>query len=337
MSSVWSQCSVTDIEDSADSLVMKDRTIVTISTVHGTRDFHLGKWIRVGLKSTVALILAVLVVTTGLINYLTNEVDYFKYQEETLLTQSVSQQKALKQLELQKQDLEHDLVQSDGRLLSVSNRLSDLEVFLGVNRDETVDLESRLNVAALNSAVRVKLLQQLPNGSPVKGHKISSGFGVRTHPITGKKRKHRGIDFLVNTGTRIYATADGVIETVRPSNKGSGNFLKVQHAFGFTTSFSHLKSFKVKSGDFVEKGDLIALSGNTGLSSGPHLHYEVRFVGRALNPRAFVNWKLDSYESIFKKETGIKWEFLVKKVEQRVSSQLQLLSQKDAELLVQSN
>ncbi|MDX1301550.1 M23 family metallopeptidase [Photobacterium sp.] len=316
---------------------MKDRTIVTISNVHGTRDLHFGKWIRVGLKSTVALILVVCVFTAGLIYYLSNEVDYFKYQEETLLTQSVSQQQALRQLELQKQDLAHDLVQRDGRLLSVSNRLSDLEIFLGVNRDEAVDLESRLNVAALNSAVRVKLLQQLPNGSPVKGHKVSSGFGIRTHPITGKRRQHRGIDFLVNTGTRVYATADGVIGTVRPSRKGSGNFLKVQHAFGFTTSFSHLKSFKVKAGDFVEKGDLIALSGNTGLSSGPHLHYEVRFVGRALDPLTFVEWKLDNYESIFKKEKKVKWEFLVKKVEQRISSQLQLLSQKDAELLVQSN
>ncbi|MDF5356686.1 M23 family metallopeptidase, partial [Vibrio parahaemolyticus] len=135
-------------------------------------------------------------------------------------------------------------------------------------------------------------------------------------------------DFAVNIGTKIYAPADGVVEVTRRSNKGSGNFLRLQHSFGFSSSYSHLKAFKVKSGQFVKKGQLIAISGNSGLSSGPHLHYEVRFVGRALNPKPFVDWSLNDFEDIFTKERRIRWESLIKTVEQRVAQQLQLSSPK---------
>jgi murein DD-endopeptidase MepM/ murein hydrolase activator NlpD len=84
----------------------------------------------------------------------------------------------------------------------------------------------------------------------------------------------------------------------------------------------------VKAGEFIEKGQLIGYSGNSGLSTGPHLHYEIRFVGRALDPQPFSEWGVDNFETIFEKERGIRWDSLVKKVELRVSSQLQLSSQK---------
>ena len=135
-------------------------------------------------------------------------------------------------------------------------------------------------------------------------------------------------DFAVNTGTKVYASADGVIETTRRSSKGYGNLLRIQHSFGFSSAYAHLKEFKVKTGEFVKKGQLIAISGNSGLSSGPHLHYEVRFVGRALNPRPFVDWNLNDFEDIFTKERRIRWESLIKTVEQRVAQQLQLSSPK---------
>ncbi|MEK6214235.1 MAG: M23 family metallopeptidase, partial [Vibrio fluvialis] len=118
----------------------------------------------------------------------------------------------------------------------------------------------------------------------------------------------------------------------RASSKGSGNFLRLQHSYGFTSSYSHLQKFAVKSGDFIQKGDLIGYSGNSGLSSGPHLHYEIRFVGRSLDPRPFVDWGVNDFESIFTKVRGIRWESLVNKVELRVSAQLQLSSQRVVQL-----
>ncbi len=186
----------------------------------------------------------------------------------------------------------------------LTQRIDDVETILGLQTGDgdELPLEQRVDSAAISSAVRGTLFRLLPNGSPTPGIRMSSGFGTRVHPVTGKRKRHRGLDFAANTGTPIYAPADGVIEVIRPSNKGSGNFLKLNHSLGFATTYSHMSKFNVKRGKFVRKGDLIGWSGNTGLSTGPHLHYEIRFLGRALNPRSFVEWTPDNFESLFKKK-----------------------------------
>ncbi len=85
-----------------------------------------------------------------------------------------------------------------------------------------------------------------------------------------------------------------------------------------------MKSFNVKSGQFVKKGDLIGYTGNTGITSGPHLHYEIRFVGRSLDPMPFIHWNIDNFETVFNNQKGIPWDFLIKAVEQQASLALQL-------------
>lgn len=272
-----------------------------------------------------------LIVTGGVIYYLKNEVDFAKVKQRELETKSMSLSEEVTSLKELKDNLESDLVEREERINLVADRLGDLEKVLGVEEGAGA-LETRLDAAAITSSVRMVMLTQIPSGSPVQHARISSGYGKRKHPVTGKMKFHRGQDFAVNIGTPVYAPADGVVEVVRPSNKGSGNFLRLQHAYGFSSSYSHLQKFKVQSGDFVQKGDLIGYSGNSGLSSGPHLHYEVRFVGRPLNPRPFVDWGVDNFETLFSNVRGIRWESLVDKVELRVSSQLQLSSQKAVQL-----
>jgi murein DD-endopeptidase MepM/ murein hydrolase activator NlpD len=330
---------------------MKNKSIITISTINGTKAFHIYKWHTHVLKGTGALLIFVLLGAAFNFSYFTDKFDDYKTQETKLKRHSSTLQSTIQELNSEKLTLQRDLLQRDGLINEVSVRLDELELYLNTSKikqtanlqasteQQTLseDFSNRLNMATVNSAIRITLLRSLPNGSPVKEARLSSRYGKRIHPITKKKRKHNGLDFAVNTGTPIYATADGVVHSARKSKTGSGNFLSIQHDFGFASSFSHLKSFKVKAGELVEKGQLIAISGNTGASSGPHLHYEVRFVGRALDPLTFVKWDNDNFDSIFQKEKGIKWEFLVKKVEQQVSTQLQLLSQVNAELLVQSN
>ncbi|MCG3761159.1 M23 family metallopeptidase [Vibrio cincinnatiensis] len=230
-----------------------------------------------------------------------------------------------------KDNLENDLQDREEKMQIVSDRLGDLEKVLGVG-ESGAELESRLDTAAITSSVRMVMLSQIPSGSPVHDARISSGYGKRTHPVTGEVKYHRGQDFAVNIGTPIYAPADGVVEVTRASNQGSGNFLRLQHSYGFSSSYSHMQKFSVKSGDFVQKGDLIGYSGNSGLSSGPHLHYEIRFVGRPLDPRPFVDWGVNDFDSLFSQVRGIRWESLVNKVELRVSTQLQLSSQKAVQL-----
>ncbi|MGF1700151.1 M23 family metallopeptidase [Photobacterium makurazakiensis] len=305
---------------------MKQRILISVSTVDGSKYLQLGRKAQQGLRWASYSVFTVALVTVGSLYYLINERDSAKYLQAELEKKSDSLTQDLVVLQTLKTELEQDLETRESRLTLVSDRLGDIETLLGVHGDSDTEIESRLDLAAVNSAVRLAILDQVPNGAPVKAARQSSQFGVRTHPITGAKKMHRGLDFAVNTGTPIYAPADGVVEVVRPSKTGSGNFLRIQHAFGFSSSYSHLNKFAVRSGDFVNKNDLIAYSGNTGLSSGPHLHYEIRFVGRALNPRHFVDWGMDDFESIFEQERTLKWASLINKVEQRVSKQLQLSS-----------
>lgn len=306
---------------------MKERITISVSTVNGSRHFHLGLKAQKGIRRAAYFAVGISLVTVGAFFYLVGEVGFAKLKQEELEKHSYSLNEELASLKQLKDELENDLGERESRLSLVSDRLGELENLLGVNVDGGSPLETRLDVAAINSAVRVAVLDNLPNGSPVKKARQSSQYGKRTHPVTGKVHLHAGLDFAVNIGTPIYAPADGVVSTVRPGNKGSGNFIRLQHSFGFTSSYSHLKKFAVRAGDFVDKGDLIGYSGNSGLSSGPHLHYEIRFVGRSLDPRPFVDWGMDNFEHIFEKERKIKWVSFINKVEQRVSKQLQLSSQ----------
>ncbi|MFM2665752.1 M23 family metallopeptidase [Vibrio mediterranei] len=317
---------------------MKDQLTISVSTINGSKHWQLSKSMRRSLKSLLGVSVAVVFGGALLIQHLYQVVDYAELKQKELASESQTLGDELANLQDLKQTLENDLSDREERIALVSERLSDLEKVLGVSdQGGDIQLESRLDAAAIHSNIRMVMLTQIPSGSPVGKHRMSSQFGKRTHPVTGKVKMHRGLDFAVNTGTSIYAPADGVVEVTRRSSKGSGNFLRLQHSFGFSSSYSHLKSFKVKNGQFVRKGDLIAISGNTGLSSGPHLHYEVRFVGRALNPRPFVEWGVHEFEDIFKKERGIRWESLVKTVEQRVAQQLQLSSPKAVLLAENSN
>ena len=112
--------------------------------------------------------------------------------------------------------------------------------------------------------------------------------------------------------TPVYATADGVVKFVQPRNTGNfGRVVKISHNYGFETVYGHLIKTNVKLGDIVKKGDIIALSGNSGRSTGPHLHYEIKYASMVLNPKNFMKWNLKTYETIFSKERRVKWESLI--------------------------
>ncbi|HHF2852934.1 TPA: M23 family metallopeptidase [Vibrio diabolicus] len=308
---------------------MKDQLTISISTINGSRHWYFSKRMQRNLKTFLCFFVIALAATAILIHHLYTRVDNAALKQAELTEHSRTMGEELSTLKALKSELESDLSEREERVQLVSERLGELEKVLGVGEHTTTDnLDARLDAAAITSNVRMVLLNQIPSGSPVGKARLSSRFGKRIHPVTKVVKMHRGLDFAVNTGTKVYAPADGVVEVTRRSNKGSGNFLRLQHSFGFSSSYSHLKKFKVKSGQFVKKGQLIAISGNSGLSSGPHLHYEVRFVGRALNPKPFVDWSLNDFEDIFTKERRIRWESLIKTVEQRVAQQLQLSSPK---------
>jgi murein DD-endopeptidase MepM/ murein hydrolase activator NlpD len=126
------------------------------------------------------------------------------------------------------------------------------------------------------------LLAATPSIRPVKGW-ITSRFGHRASPFTGRKEFHRGLDIANREGTPILASADGIVTYA--GRKGlMGNMVAIDHGFGMMTRYGHLKTILKKKGARVKRGETIALMGNTGRSTGPHLHYEVRLNGVAVNP-----------------------------------------------------
>lgn len=128
----------------------------------------------------------------------------------------------------------------------------------------------------------------LPAGAPIADMPMSSAFGNRLHPIHNVPMFHYGVDFSVPVDTPVSSTADGVVEYVRESGTGYGRLVTIRHAHEFRTAYAHLHQTLVVPGQIVRKGDVIALSGNSGASTGPHLHYEILYQGKPLNPAPFV-------------------------------------------------
>ncbi len=137
---------------------------------------------------------------------------------------------------------------------------------------------------------KAEMLSSIPAIQPVKNtdlRRISSYFGVRTDPFYKVNKFHQGVDFSAPIGTEVFATGDGKVVKVEKSKWGYGNTLEIDHGFGYVTKYGHLNDFKVRKGEKVKRGQLIATIGNTGKSTAPHLHYEVHKNGRAVNPIHF--------------------------------------------------
>ena len=129
-----------------------------------------------------------------------------------------------------------------------------------------------------------KSAKKLLMKTPIDGARLSSGFGMRKHPIRGYMKKHQGVDFAAPTGTSIYAAGDGIIE-MKQRYKGYGKYIRIRHANGFKTAYGHISKFNKHLSDRVKQGSVIGYVGSTGNSTGPHLHYEVLKNNIRINPQ----------------------------------------------------
>lgn len=152
-----------------------------------------------------------------------------------------------------------------------------------------VDRESQLlsqQISNLSSAWlrELEIMRSLPIQTPiVEEHRLSSGFGTRRDPFTGEPSRHEGLDFVAPMGTPIVATGPGRVVLAQYFGP-YGRTVDVDHGRGFTTRYAHMRQINVSIGDKVAAGDKLGELGSTGRSTGPHLHYEVRFQGRPINP-----------------------------------------------------
>ena len=170
---------------------------------------------------------------------------------------------------------------------------ADLEEIYGDDASAALvsDILDRVDALARRHAelaLRRNHFDALPTSPPVEGLRLSSGFGMRKHPVTGKNRMHKGLDFAGPSGTPVMAAAAGRV--IYAARKGSyGNLIELDHGNGVTTRYAHLRDINVSKGDTVEMGEMIGTVGSTGASTGPHLHWEVRVFERAKNPQLFLD------------------------------------------------
>lgn len=154
-------------------------------------------------------------------------------------------------------------------------------------------------------------LAAIPSIKPVREDKLKrkvkhlSGFGIRLHPVHKVKKFHKGIDFTAPKGTAIQSTGNGKVIRVEKRKSGYGNNVIIDHGYGFTSLYAHMKTVNVKKGQKVSKGQKIGTVGSTGTSTAPHLHYEVRINGKAVNP---IDYCLDGlspeeYKELIEKAT----------------------------------
>jgi murein DD-endopeptidase MepM/ murein hydrolase activator NlpD len=167
---------------------------------------------------------------------------------------------------------------SEEKLAKVLSYVDEVARKLNFEKSQYLDISNKLRE-------NQKLYSDIPAIRPCAGT-INDGFGMRMHPILHIKQMHEGIDFSTEIGTPVYATGDGVIDFVG-NREGFGLMVEIDHGFGYVTIYAHLSRALVKDGQKITRGKEIALSGNSGLSTGPHLHYEVHHDGVALNPDGF--------------------------------------------------
>lgn len=298
---------------------LRRKLVVTLTTVHGSRQYTLNQ---------LAKYLVVLFLLMAGLSFFVSNLLLVKTADELLDLEDTHQQLAdqyelmlgTQQLyrgeldslseALSRLSMERDQLAQENQVMG--SELGTLESMLGVLETEPdISPQQRVEVAKAAARERLFMLHGVPNGVPIQSERISDRFGSRYHPILQKRTMHYGIDFRAPIGTPVYATADGVVEFAGHNDgSGYGNLVRLTHNLGFRTYYAHLQKVLVRPKQFVHKGQKIALSGNTGRSTGPHLHYEVRHLYTALDPEPFMKWGLNNFESIFTAVEEVPWESL---------------------------
>jgi len=315
---------------------MKNRLIITISDVHGSKQYSVHEIIKKVIAGAILFLISIAFATYFYVNFLNNRVSKLNQQKVAFQNEivklgetSTSYKQKNDMLEKQNIRLTHLIQENSDKLVSVNEKLEEVEEMIGYGPDFNASFQDRVENARekvvqaikekveqehISSIQKSLILNSIPNGKPVKYSRVSSKYGYRTHPVTKKQSFHPALDLKAKKGTPVYAPASGVV--VLAKRKGPyGKLLLLDHSFGFKTAYGHLSKFAVKSGDFVSKGDLIAYVGSTGRSTGPHLHYEIRYLDKWLNPQSFIQWNLENVNDISDKIAQVDWKSIHKQTQ----------------------
>lgn len=317
--------------------MLNERLVLMLTNVNGMR------YINVNLIFK-QLAIYFLLIIVGTIGFFIITIFVFTDEIASLKKANVIIQKEYSKMIGENDALKVKVSQRIEELTLIGNRFEDLEDIIGgkiedgvasgtkntdsdgtnelaggqLGAENNANLAVRIDTASITGLQKAFVMRFIPNGLPLDFYnRVSNGFGYRVHPILHIRHLHTGIDLSVKVGSPVFATADGVVDFARATyNGGYGHLVKITHSFGFKTFYAHLSRVVINRGEFVKKGQIIAYSGNTGMSTGPHLHYEVRFLGVPINPRGFIDWTLKDFNSIFTSERNISWQSLLTTINQ---------------------
>ncbi|MGH7773460.1 MAG: peptidoglycan DD-metalloendopeptidase family protein [Candidatus Binatia bacterium] len=237
-------------------------------------------------KRSLRCLLAGTVILLGFSGWLFGDYLWMKFQRKKvkqIRVEAKAHRQQLSTLQERTKDIQHLLADWKGLQEKVQASLPTQRQSSANGHLKMKELEKSL--VSLQSELE-RLIASTPSGRPLKGQ-VSSGVGTRISPWTGKPEFHSGLDIPNPTGAPVYAPGDGVVDLVGESN-GKGLTVVLNHGQGITTQYAHLSKSNVKKGDRVRKGQEIANVGNTGKSTSPHLHYEVRVNGVPIDPRRYL-------------------------------------------------
>jgi len=308
---------------------MKNRLIITISDIHGSKQYSVHQIIKMVILFTMLTVILIGIGTYLYIELLNNRLSGLRLQHKTeidiLERTTVSYRQKIAELNVEQGELVLMIRGTNEKLYSVNEQLIEVEEMIGYGPDLNASFHARLEEERskatevlrqelkekqLSTIQKTLLFNAIPNGKPLAYKRISSNYGYRIHPTKKTTSFHPAVDLPAKHGTPIYAPASGVV--VYAKRKGDyGKFVLLAHSFGFKTAYGHLSRFAVKSGDYVSKGDLIAYVGSTGRSTGAHLHYEVRYLDKWLDPKPFMSLNLDDINDISVKITKVNWQSIL--------------------------
>lgn len=288
---------------------MKNKFIITLSDIHGSKQYTVSQFIKVILVWLVVGVVVIFGIGAIVMNSLSSKVDNLKSEKLELKKEIDDKEEILEAMDEQLNEVKELIGIKDEKIFKLKEKEEDRvekeSKSINVDGRELTDLEYKY------------LTRLIPNGKPLKFSRISTGFGFRIHPVTKRKQLHSALDLVANIGTEILSPADGVV-VFAGKKKFYGNFLLIQHGLGFSTAYGHLHRLGVKSGDYVKKGSLVALSGNTGRSTGAHLHYEIRYLQKWVDPLHFMRWSKEYSKTTMEKSSVVSWDKLLNSLREKI-------------------
>ena len=308
---------------------VKNKFTITISDIHGSKHYLLHQIVKRFVLYFTLFVIFLIVTGAYLISSLIDEVSSLENKKEKVVKEHTllkeQNDNLLFQIKEKTEKFDAVIKKKTEKYDAIKEKITDMEALVGIIPSLETNTDVRLQNIKFTAEQQKIFFDNIPNGYVVPYTGYSGKFGWRIHPILKKREFHKGLDLRAKRMTPVRAPADGVVEWAGyHKSSGFGNLVIIDHNYGFKTTYGHLsKKMVVKAGQFVKKGDIIAYTGSSGLSTGPHLHYEIRFITRPLNPLYFVKWNKSNFKEIFKKEKRVPWQSLINMMQTQLHLQKQ--------------